>query len=238
MVKKYEYLAPNAETYKELGIKSTSYEMAFSQVEKMLGDVHGQCLLDFGCGAGRSAKFLETLGAERVIGVDHNQSMIAEATTCAGDALEFHLIKDRLPLANESMDGALAMASFVETKTLSDMKKCLKEIARVVKGDGIFVLATTNPKAFGHDFKSFTIAGNPGNLKSGDIVQCTIKGKHPFAIEDVYWAEEDYVRTLESAGFAVEQVAFPMVEADDDWLDEKKVAPTMVIKTKKFKGRF
>ena len=44
-----------------------------------LGEVQGQVFLDFGCGTGRSAAFLRSLGAGRVYGVDRDQDMIGNA---------------------------------------------------------------------------------------------------------------------------------------------------------------
>ena len=233
MNEKYEYQPDSAKTYKELGIKDTSYQMAFSEAERMFGDIRGKDFLDFGSGTGRSTRFLKGLGAQRVVGVDHNQSMVAQAQAAAEEGLEYKLIAGQIPEADNSFDGAFSGSTFVETKTLDTMQSALAEIARVVKLGGVFVLTTANPEAFGHDFKNYSRTGNPENLKSGQVTKCTIKGKKPFVIEDVYWTEQDYVSALESAGFIVEEVTFPKAETEGDWLDETEVAPEMVIKARK-----
>ncbi len=234
-MKKYEYKPENAMSYGEIGIEGTSYNLAFCETKRMLGDIRGQKFLDFGSGAGRSAKFLKNLGAEKVIGVDHNHTMITLAQADQRDGIEFHLITDRIPLADSSVDGALSFYAFPEIKTVDDMRKAMTEIARVVKNGGVFVLVTANPKAFGHDFKHMSRTGNLKNLKSGDITKCIIKGENPFVIEDIYWTKEDYCRALESSGFTVEEVSFPKAETKGDWIEEAEIAPEMVIKARKLK---
>ena len=233
MTEKYEYQPESAETYGDLGIKGTSYEMAFSEAERMFGDIKGKDFLDFGSGTGRSSRFLKGLGAKRVVGVDHNKSMVGQAQATAEEGVEYKLIAGQIPEAENSFDGAFSGSAFVETKTLDTMKGALTEIARVVKPGGVFVFATANPEAFGHDLKNYSRAGNPENLRSGQVTKCTIKGEKPFVIEDVYWTQEDYVSALETAGFAVEEITFPKAKTEGDWIDETKVAPEMVIKARK-----
>jgi predicted RNA methylase len=76
---RYSYTDGNAELYGLLGIEETTYQIGFDAVAKTLGDIGGKTFLDFGCGAGRSARFLKQLGAQRVYGVDHDQNMIDQA---------------------------------------------------------------------------------------------------------------------------------------------------------------
>lgn len=233
MSEQYVYEPDNAEAYKDLEIRVTSYEMAFFEAERMFGDIKGKIFLDFGSGTGRSTRFLKGLGAKRVVAVDHDKSMVALAQAAAEEGVEYKLIVGQIPETDNSFDGAFSGSAFVETKTLDSMKSALAEIARVVKPGGVFVLATANPEAFGHDFKNYSRTGNPKNLKSGQVTKCTIKGERPFVIEDVYWTEQDYVSVLESAGFAVEEITFPKATTEGDWIDETEVAPEMVIKARK-----
>ena len=113
MTDKYEYQPDNAEIYKELGIEGTSYEMAFSEAERMFGDINGKNFLDFGSGTGRSTRFLKSLGANKVTGVDHNQSMVAQAQTTVEEGVEYKLIAGQIPEADDSFDGAFSSSAFV-----------------------------------------------------------------------------------------------------------------------------
>ncbi len=233
MIEKYKYQPENAETYRDLGIKNTSYEMAFSEAKRMLGNIQGKSFLDFGSGTGRSSRFLKSLGAKRVVGVDHNQSMVVQAQATIEEGLEYKLIAGQIPEADNSFDGVFSGSAFVEIKKLDTMQSVLSEIVRVVKPGGVFVLATANPEAFGHDFKNYSRKGNPKNLSSGQVTKCIIKGKKPFVIEDIYWTKEDYVSAIETAGFTVEEIIFPKAKTEGDWIDETEVAPEMIIKARK-----
>jgi predicted RNA methylase len=44
-----------------------------------LGDITGTTFLDFGCGTGRSARFLKALGARHGYAAGHDQDMIGQA---------------------------------------------------------------------------------------------------------------------------------------------------------------
>jgi SAM-dependent methyltransferase len=94
---RYSYTNDNAELYGSLGIDGTTYQIGFDAVAKLLGDISGKAFLDFGCGAGRSARFLKGLGARHVYAVDHNQSMIDQALSQEG--VRPHVPKLRLPTA-------------------------------------------------------------------------------------------------------------------------------------------
>ena len=113
MTEKYEYQPESAETYGDLGIKGTSYEMAFSEAERMFGDIKGKDFLDFGSGTGRSSRFLKGLGAKRVVGVDHNKSMVGQAQATAEEGVEYKLIAGQIPEAENSFDGAFSGSAFV-----------------------------------------------------------------------------------------------------------------------------
>jgi SAM-dependent methyltransferase len=73
---RYAYMDGNAELYGSLGIEGTTYQIGFDAVAGLLGDIAGRTFLDFGCGAGRSARFLRARGARHVYAVDHDQDMI------------------------------------------------------------------------------------------------------------------------------------------------------------------
>ena len=70
---RYRYTGANAEVYGSFGIDGTTYQIGFEAVAELLGDISGKTFLDFGCGAGRSARFLKRLGARQVYVVDHDR---------------------------------------------------------------------------------------------------------------------------------------------------------------------
>jgi SAM-dependent methyltransferase len=75
----YEDVA-RAEAYAKLDFAGT-YSLAFRDLPAILGTPSlGARALDFGCGAGRSTRFLRRLGFE-VVGVDISPEMLRRATT-------------------------------------------------------------------------------------------------------------------------------------------------------------
>ena len=224
----YKYSKENAAIYSELGVTGTTYEVSFNEMARLLGPLGGKTVLDFGSGAGRSSILLKTLGAEKVIGVDHNETMIGQAIQTLTQGIEFHLIDETIPLPDNSIDVAVSAHVFVEMKTIGEMKRVSKEIHRVLKPGGQFIVISTNPSSIGHNFLNWSYKPQD-NLKSGDIIVCKIKkGDESFNIDDVYWTEEDFRDVLTSSGFEVKNVTYPVAEGEG-WLDETKVAPNIVL---------
>lgn len=229
MGKKYEYNTETAKSYKGLGVAGTTYEPTLQEAARILGNLNGKVVLDFGSGAGRSTKFLLNLGAEKVIGVDHNESMVDEAKKENINKAEFHLIKDTFPLADASIDIAFSSWVFMEMDNINDIQKAMLEIARVVKTKGRFVLVVATPEsAFGHDYVSFKYTDNPKTLKSGDITRLIIKADKPLVVDDHYWTLNDYKTTLTNADFAVKDIFYPKPKTGE-WLDETEVPAHMII---------
>jgi len=228
----FKYKPENAETHKALEIEGTSFQASYEEAEKMLGDLHGQTVLDFGSGAGRSSRFLKKLGAKKVIGIEHNETMINEAKSANSEGIEYRLVDKEIPIPDNSVDKAFASQVFMEMGSIEEMTRAMTEIARVLRPNCEFILIVTNPKAWGHDFVSYNYPEDPKDFKSGDPVICIIKGEKPFTIADYYWTEDDYRQALESSGFEIEEMIYPIPKSGE-WLDETKVAPDIVIKTRK-----
>lgn len=223
----YEYSRSNAETYGTLGIEGTTYEPGFKEARRIFGDLTGKTALDFGAGAGRTAQLFLTMGALKVVGVDHDQTMVAEAKELADSRLEFLKIDTDLPFDAETFDVALAAHVFVEVSTIAQMEQISREVYRVMKPGGVFVIIANNSRAIGKNYLSFGYAPQT-KLSSGDKISVTIKkGERSFIIDDYFWMEEDYQRTLETAGFEV-SMTFPVADGPG-WLDESTVAPHVVI---------
>ncbi|HEY0753394.1 MAG TPA: class I SAM-dependent methyltransferase [Ktedonobacteraceae bacterium] len=224
----YSYSPDHAHIYSQLGISGTTYEISFNEVSKLLiNHMHGKTALDFGTGTGRSARFLKSLGAARVIGVDHDENMIKQAQASHEATIEFHLIDQQtMPLPDESVDIVMSAHVLVEMRTLHEMQQALKEIARILKAQGMLVVISTNPASLGHEFKSYVYPAKAA-VKSGDLITCVLKGTEPFEIDDTYWTEEDYRHVFASAGFSNIQAIFPL-GAGEQWLDETIVAPDIV----------
>lgn len=223
----YEYSDQNAAVYSKLGIKGTTYEPGFSEAKKIFGDLSGKIVLDYGSGAGRTAKLLLSFGAKDVVGVDHNQSMIDQAVKQNIPHAIFKLKDTTIPYEDNTFDAALCAHVMVEVSSLSEMEQIIHETYRVLKPGGVFVIITNNSRAIGQHYISFQYEKQK-NLISGQKIPIVIKGEEHFIIEDYFWFEEDYKKILKKVGFKVKSMTFPKTFGAG-WLDEAKVAPHVVI---------
>jgi SAM-dependent methyltransferase len=231
---RYRYTDADAELYGSLGIEGTTYQIGFDAVAKLLGDVRGKTFLDFGCGNGRSARFLRSLGVQHVYAVDHAQNMIDQALTQRLDSVTFIHIDSTIPLPDTSVDGAVSMSVFIEIRTRGAMTRACAEIARILRAGAAFVLESSSPMAFGHTFRSFSYP-HAGPLRSGDTTPCiVIAPRGPIVIKDTYWTEHDYVDAIEQAGLTVTTIDYPRPRDPAAWsTDEASVPPCIVIEAKK-----
>lgn len=116
--------------------RSTDKEV-FSYLDTL--DIKGKRVLDFGCGDGMYAKEFLDRGAQEVVGIDENPTMIAIANQKYGSLgnTKF-LVADgnNLPFEDNSFD--LVFAYFV-LHYFTDTLKPLKEIYRVLTPEGYFI---------------------------------------------------------------------------------------------------
>lgn len=228
----YEYTQDNAKTYGTLGIQGTTYQPGFDEVKNIFGDLRGKVALDFGTGAGRTARLLRALGAKKVVGIDHNQTMIDQAASAHEEGLEFIKVGKDLPFDEGTFDVALAAHVLVEVSSIEEMRQISREVCRVLKPGGVFIIVANNSQAIGNDYLSFSYPKPSQKLISGEKIPCTIKkGEESFVIDDYYWSEDDYKDVLEEAGFTV-SMTFPKTSGEG-WLDEANVAPHVVVKAVK-----
>src|SRR6266567_7738143 len=137
---RYSYTCGGAGLYDALGIEGTTYEIGFEAVRQALGDIQGQVFLDFGCGTGRSAAFLRSLGAGRVYGVDRDQAMIGKALARRLDGAVFARMDEVIPLPDESADGAVSLNVFIEIRTLAEMSGICREVTRTLRPGSPFIV--------------------------------------------------------------------------------------------------
>ena len=230
----YKYSGGNAELYGSFGIEGTTYQIGFDAVAMLLGDIRGKTFLDFGCGTGRSARFLRELGARHVYAVDHDQNMINQALTQELKGATFLRIDGPIPLPDASIDGAVSMNVFIEIRTPGAMARACAEIARTLRPDAPFVLESSSPMAFGHTFRSFSYPYT-GPLRSGETTPCIVTTPGgQFVIEDSYWTEDDYVDAIEQAGLTVTTIDYPRPRDPAAWsTEEASIPPCIVIEARK-----
>lgn len=104
----------------------------------------GDKLADLGCGNGRFYNFICDKKKIDYTGVDNSKKLLEKATKnhpktrfVAGDLID-------IPLKNNSIDVAVAIASFHHLPSKKLREKSLHEIHRILKKDGTFIITVWN----------------------------------------------------------------------------------------------
>ncbi|HUU83804.1 MAG TPA: class I SAM-dependent methyltransferase [Phycisphaerae bacterium] len=222
-----------AAAYAKLEFPGTYY-LAFRDLPEILsGHVAGRAALDFGCGTGRSTRFLTKLGFDAV-GVDIAEEMIrkARAIDPAGD---YRLVADGDldRFANGSFDLVLSAFTFDNIPTAAKKVGMFSQLTRVLKAGGRIVSLVSSPEIYRHEWASFTTRDFPENrqAKCGDrvrIIVTALEDKRP--VVDVIWPDEDYREVYRRSGLDVVEVYRPLGRPDEpyDWVNETTIAPWVI----------
>src|SRR4029434_8551863 len=166
---------------------------------------HGRRALDFGCGTGRSTRFLRNLGLE-VIGADISQAMLdqARALDPSGD---YYLFQDNIAgeFASGSFDIILAAFTFdnMPTEVKAD---ALSAMRTLLASDGCLLLVVSSPEIYVNEWASFSTRDFPENrnARDGDRVRIIILealARRP--VEDCLGTDAHYRQLFETAGLEV-----------------------------------
>lgn len=208
-----------AESYARLEFPGTYY-LAYRDVPAILAEhVHGKAAIDFGCGTGRSTRFLRRLGFDTV-GVDISAEMIAMARRLDPDGT-YVLIDDGdlSGLDRHAYDLALAVFTFDNIPGEDHRVRLLGELRDRLKSDGVIVLVDSTPELYLNEWASFSTAATcPSNItaKAGDVVYTVmldVEDRRP--VEDILWLDEDYRTAFDRARLRLIETYRPLGTRDD-----------------------
>ena len=199
--------------------------------------VRGRVALDFGCGAGRSTRYLKGLGFE-VVGVDVSRSMLERARERDPEG-RYVLVADGSPEAPGGLAGVVPAGSldlvlcaypFDNIPGRAKRARILRALRRLLKDDGRVIVVASSPELYRHEWLSFTTAAFPENRRagSGDPVRIVMKDvPDPRPVPDFLWTDDDYRAMAAAAGLRVLETARPLGRTDDGyaWVSETAVAP-------------
>ena len=111
--------------------------------------VEGKRVLDLGCGEGYCARRLMRMGAAEVVGIDSSAQMIAaarseEAADPLGISYDVGDATQLAPIEDHAFDLVLAMFLF-NYLDVEGTRRCMSEVARVLRPAGRFVFAVPHP---------------------------------------------------------------------------------------------
>lgn len=222
-----------AEAYSRIEFPGTYY-LAYRDIpQNMSKHVMGNVAMDFGCGAGRSSRFLTRNGFE-VVGVDIAEDMIERARAADPNG-NYRLIADGdfSRFGDNAFDLVLSMFTFDNIPVVEKKVRILKEIGRILKNGGRMVNLVSRPEIYTHEWASFSTRDFPENrfAKGGEVVKIIItasEDRRP--VEDIVFPDKDYREVFQRAGLKVVEKYTPLAREDEpfDWVTETKIAPWAV----------
>ena len=225
--------AKRAEAYAKLEFPGTYY-LAYRDLPEIISEhIRGRKALDFGCGTGRSTRFLQKLGFNAT-GVDIADDMIKKATEIDPKG-NYLLVKDEdlSQFKNNSYDLVLSAFTFDNIPTSEKKVNILKEIKRLLKPDGGMVNLVSSPDIYKHEWASFTTKDFPENrnAKSGDkvrIIMTDVEDQRP--VEDILWTDEAYREVYRQAALKLVETYKPLAKDSEpyEWVNETKIAPWVI----------
>jgi SAM-dependent methyltransferase len=217
-----------ARAYATLQFPGTYY-LAFRDLPALIRRYNHGCLaLDFGCGAGRSTRFLRNLGLN-VIGADISQPMLDQARALDPSG-EYHLVRGSIAgeFPSGSFDIILAALTFDNMSTEAKAN-ALGGLRILLAPSGCLLLVVSSPAIYVNEWASFSTHDFPENrhARDGDrvrIVMLDVPDHRP--VEDVFCTDAHYRRLFESAGLRVLDVQSPLATGKEAaaWVSETSMA--------------
>jgi ubiquinone/menaquinone biosynthesis C-methylase UbiE len=229
-----------AEAYSKLKFDKTYY-LAYRDLPKIISEhTSGKNALDFGCGTGRSTRFLQALGFN-TIGVDISEEMIRLAQKFDPLGM-YRYIEDGdfSSLPHHSYDLVLCAFTFDNIPTMDKKVALFKGLSELLKENGTIINLVSSPVIYTHEWASFTTKNFPENAeaKSGNIVRIIttdIKDTRP--CYDIFWSAKDYKKVYTKAKLHIISTHKPLATGDEPyvWVNETTIAPWTIYVLKKKK---
>jgi SAM-dependent methyltransferase len=222
-----------AESYSKLEFPNTYY-LAYRDLPEIISrHVTGNRAIDFGCGTGRSTRFLKQLGFDAT-GIDISSDMlgIARNLDSSGD---YKIVTngDYDHLGISQYDLVLSVFTFDNIPGWGNRTNILRGLRKLLKPSGRMICLDSTPELYSNEWASFTTKDFPENLvaETGDIVRdimLDVEDRRP--VEDIFWEVNDYIKLFGMAGLEIETTYKPLGYDHEPykWISEKEIAPWMI----------
>lgn len=219
-----------AAAYDDLELGGT-YDLVFRNLPGLLQQyVAGMRAVDFGCGTGRSTRFLQRLGfATTGLDISYEMVTIARRRDPGGD---YRVIDDGdfRALSRGGFDLVLSAFTFDNIPAHDRRVRLFQGLGSLLIGEGTLVNIVSTPEMYTHEWVTFSTRDFPENRSAqcGDVVRIvTTDYSDARPVEDIVWPHEDYLRVYREADLECVRVERPLATRDDGtaWKSETSVAP-------------
>jgi ubiquinone/menaquinone biosynthesis C-methylase UbiE len=222
-----------AEAYAKLQFPGTYY-LAFRDLPRLISQhVSGKKGMDFGCGTGRSSRFLTNLGFA-TIGVDISQDMLKKAREFDPKGDYRLLGADGIEeFAGHSFDLVLSAFTFDNIPNRARKVSIMSDICRLLSPNGRFINLVSSPEIYYHEWESFSTKDFPENrnAKPGEIVKIiNTATEDTRPVDDIIWPDENYREVYQEAQLEVVEMHEPLAREDEpyNWVNETRIAPWVI----------
>lgn len=226
-----------ASAYSKLEFPGT-YFLAYRDLPAIIGaHVRGNQALDFGCGTGRSTRFLREQGFDTV-GVDISEYMLEKARGRDPEGM-YRLVPDgnvdNLP--ELSFDLVLSVFTFDNIPTMEKKVALFTSLRQRLRDGGCIVSLVSAPEIYVNEWASFSTKDFPENRNAGSgdkvrIVMLDVEDRRP--VEDIVWSDEDYHEVYRRAGLVPIKTYRPLARETEPyvWVSETRIAPWVIYVTR------
>jgi SAM-dependent methyltransferase len=179
-------------------------------IKKLLDDLEGKEVLDLACGDGMSSRFIKSLGAKKVVGLDISEKLINIARQNKDPDIEYFIenvfSEDILKYGKYDVVTGIMIVHYAESKKL--LEKLFQGIFKVLKPGGVFYALTVNPDLYktGYENYGVRISGVINEGESSKVELHDFSWKKYCEFTNYYWTKNTYKSALENSGFDIEWV--------------------------------
>lgn len=188
--------------------------------------------LDYGCGTGRSTRFLKHLGFS-CVGVDISDDMLSKAQEIDPIGTYKHIQSGKLPYPDLSFDLVFSCFVFLTVPTYGELIEIFSEIKRVLKPEGTFVFVTGSKYLYHKKYISYDIAPRL-DLKTEEEIDVSLKDLG-VVFKNYFYSDSDYRSLIETSGLRLVQYHEPLgLDCDGiSWENERLFGPYLIYTAKK-----
>ena len=222
-----------AESYATLTFPGT-YHLAYRDLPQIIAKyTKGIKALDFGCGTGRSSRFVRDLGFD-VTGIDISESMLKKAREVDHEG-KYILVPDGelRSLWACKFDLITSIFTFDNINPRENKLFLFRKLGNLLNKDGIFINLVSSPKIYTHEWVSFSTKDFPENkeAKSGDevkIIITDVPDKRP--VTDIVCSDDEYRKFYREADLEVVDMLETLGKEDEgiQWVNETKISPWVI----------